>query len=206
MLARKPDLLTAEEYLAREAASAERHEYYNGALLAMTGGSRRHNQIAGNAYLHLRQHLRGKPCQVGMADLKLWVAKANTYFYPDVLVVCGDHVGAADASQSVSEARLVIEVLSPTTEVYDRREKFMAYKKLASLQEYALVAQDCQHVDLFRRQGDVGWLCVTVAQAEEGEPEAVVEFASVGLKLRLAELYESTDAGLQGPPAVAGLG
>jgi Uma2 family endonuclease len=200
VLPAKPALLTPDAYLAQEAASPERHEYYDGALVAMTGGSRRHNQISGNAYLHLRQHLRGKPCQVGMADLKLRVARANTYFYPDVLVACGDEVGTADAAQSISDARLVIEVLSPTTEVYDRREKFFAYKKLASLQEYALVAQDCQRVELFRRHGEVGWLCVVVEHAEDGEPSATVEFTSVGLTLPLLDLYEGTDALVHAPP------
>ena len=109
-------------------------------------------------------------------------------------------MGAADAAQSISDARLVIEVLSPTTEVYDRREKFFAYKKLASLQEYALVAQDCQRVELFRRHGEVGWLCVVVEHADDGEPAATVEFTSVGLTLPLLDLYEGTDALVHAPP------
>lgn len=200
MLPPMPTLLTPEAYLAQEATSPERHEYYDGALVAMTGGSRRHNRISLNVASRLVQHLRGKPCQVGMADLKLQIARANAYFYPDVLVACGDEVGAADASQSIRDARLVIEVLSPTTEVYDRREKFFAYKKLASLQEYALVAQDCQRVELFRRHGEVGWLCVVVEHAEDGEPAATVEFTSVGLTLPLLDLYEGTDALLHAPP------
>jgi Uma2 family endonuclease len=203
MLALKPALLTPEQYLAQEAASPERCEYYDGALVAMTGGSRRHNRISLNAASRLVQHLRGKPCQVGMADLKLSIARANSYVYPDVVVACSDQAHPADAAQSISEAQLVIEVLSPSTEMYDRREKFFTYKKLASLQEYALVSQDCQRVELFRRQGEVGWLCLVAEHSEEGEPCATVEFASVGLTLPLLELYEGTDALLHAPPFVS---
>lgn len=179
--------LSETDYLAFEESSQTRYEYIAGEVYAMAGGSQRHNKIAGNAYIALTLALKGKPCQVFMSDVKLNVAKDRAYYYPDVMVSCAEHATAANESAIVTDPVLVIEVLSPSTEAIDRREKLHAYRHLPSLKEYALISQDMQQVEVYRRQGDVGWLYITY------EPGDTVEFASVGVTLPMTELYAGTD-------------
>ena len=180
--------LSEAEYLAFEETSPFRHEYVGGEAYAMSGGTLRHNRISLNAASLLLARLAGKPCQVFMSDVKLRVARDSAYYYPDVMVTCSQQATAANESQVVSDPVLVVEVLSPTTEATDRREKLHAYRHLPSLQEYALVSQDTQQVEVYRRQGDINWLYITY------EPGDTVEFASVGVTLPISELYEGTDA------------
>ena len=182
--------LTPEQYLALEAQSPLKHEYVAGDIYAMTGGSQRHNVITGNVYLALRQHLRGRPCQVFVGDVKLRVGRANAYYYPDVMVACRANLeeAIAGAGQVLEDPVLVIEVLSPGTESTDRREKLAAYRQLPSLQEYVLLSQERHQAEIYRRQGEVGWLYVSY------EPGDSVEFASVGLTVALAAFYDGTDA------------
>ncbi len=191
MLAQQRPLPTPGEYLRTEENSAIRHEYVGGCIHTMAGNSLRHNRIAGNLAAKLLGHLRGKPCQVSIADVKLHVAKADAYYYPDVMVNCGGDL--ADATQAVSDATLVVEVLSPSTELTDRREKFNAYRRLPSLQEYVLIAQEYRQIEVLRRQGDVGWLCLTY------EVSGPFELASVGLECALEDVYEGTDTPEQLP-------
>jgi Uma2 family endonuclease len=180
-------VLTREAYLVMEAAARQRHEYVAGAVYAMAGGSQRHNRIALNLAARLLVHLAGRPCQVYMSDVKLFVAAAEAYYYPDVMVVCGEAQATAGTALVVDAPVLVVEVLSEATESIDRREKLAAYRRLPSLQEYALVSQDRLEVELYRREGDIGWLYLCY------EPGDVVQFASVGVDLPLAELYAGTD-------------
>jgi Uma2 family endonuclease len=179
--------LTEAEYLAFEEAAPIRHEFVAGEAYAMSGGTLRHNRIATNTLVALMSHLKGKPCQTFMSDVKLHVARDSAYYYPDLMVTCAGQATAANESLMVSTPTLVIEVLSPSTEAIDRREKLHAYRHLPSLHEYALISQDMQQVEIYRRQGDVGWLYITY------EPGDTVEFASVGVALAIAELYAGTD-------------
>lgn len=147
----------------------------------MVGSSAAHNKIAGNLYIALVQGLKKKPCEVFMSDMKLHVGKADAFFYPDVMVTCA----RGEQSRSwVSEAELVIEVLSPGTERFDRDQKLFAYRKLPSLREYVLVSQDKRRVEVFRRGTDVGWLHVVF------EGDQVAKLESVGLKVPLRLIYE----------------
>lgn len=116
-----------------------------------------------------------------MSEVKLNVAKDSAYYYPDVMATRAEQTVAANESQRVTDPVLVIEVLSPGTEAIDRREKLHAYRHLPSLQEYALISQDMQQVEIYRRQGDDGWLYITY------EPGDTVEFASVGVTLPIAD-------------------
>lgn len=175
------------EYLAFEEASPIRHEYVGGEAYAMSGGTLRHNRIALNTASLLLARLMGKPCQVFMSDVKLHVARDSAYYYPDVMVTCAEQASAANESHVVNDPVLVIEVISPSTEGTDRREKLAAYRHLPSLQEYALISQDTQQVEVYRRQGDINWLYITY------EPGDTVEFAGVRVALLLADLYTGTD-------------
>jgi Uma2 family endonuclease len=180
-------LLSEAEYLAAEEQSPIRHEYMAGEVYAIAGGSLRHNRIAGNTYVALSLGLRGTPCQAFVSDVKLHVAHDNAYYYPDVMAACNEASPLVGEEQIVASPLLVIEVLSPSTETIDRREKLAAYRRLPSVMEYVLISQDRQQVEIYRRQGDIGWLYLSF---EAGES---VEFASVALSLPIDELYAGTD-------------
>lgn len=172
------------DYLAYEAQSPVRHEYIAGEIFAMTGASIRHNVIAGNLFAELRTHLKGTPCRALIEGVKLRLRKEQSYFYPDVMVTCEDRLQELDSQQQIVEAPLVvIEILSPTTEATDRREKLRAYRTLPSLKEYLLVSQEQAQVEIFRRRGDIGWDIITY------EPGDTVEIASLEIKLGMAEIY-----------------
>ncbi len=175
------------DYLAYEAQSPVRHEYIAGEIFAMTGASIRHNVIAGNLFAELRTHLKGTPCRALIEGVKLRLRKEQSYFYPDVMVTCEDRLQELDSQQQIVEAPLVvIEILSPTTEATDRREKLRAYRTLPSLKEYLLVSQEQAQVEIYRRRGDIGWDIITY------EPGDTVEIASLEIKLGMAEInFES---------------
>jgi Uma2 family endonuclease len=172
------------DYLAYEAQSPVRHEYIAGEIFAMTGASIRHNVIAGNLFAELRNHLKGTPCRALIEGVKLRLRKEQSYFYPDVMVTCEDRLQELDSQQQIVEAPLVvIEILSPTTEATDRREKLRAYRTLPSLKEYLLVSQEQAQVEIYRRRGDIGWDIITY------EPGDTVEIASLEIKLDMDEIY-----------------
>lgn len=172
------------DYLAYEAQSPVRHEYIAGEIFAMTGASIRHNVIAGNLFAELRTHLKGTSCRALIEGVKLRLRKEQSYFYPDVMVTCEDRLQELDSQQQIVEAPLVvIEILSPTTEATDRREKLRAYRTLPSLKEYLLVSQEQAQVEIYRRRGDIGWDIITY------EPGDTVEIASLEIKLGMAEIY-----------------
>jgi Uma2 family endonuclease len=185
MLSQEYRPISEEEYLRLEAQSPVRHEYVKGETFAMTGGSLRHNVVAVNLVAALHAHLRNTPCRAFMNDVRVRVAKANAFYYPDLLVSCVRDAQAMDLkSGEVEDAVLIIEVLSQGTEATDRREKLVAYRTLASLCEYALISQDQARVEIHRRRGDIGWDKIEYAGAE------TVEFASVKLAIGMREIYE----------------
>lgn len=174
---------TVEEYLADEERSQERHEYVAGEVYAMVGTTFRHNEIVLNLATALRAALKGRGCRVFASDVKLRVATADAYFYPDVFVNCG---GAAGTTTTASDAPLVIEVLSESTEAYDHGAKMLLYRKLPSLQEYVLVWQDRRVVEVFRR-ADIGWTHLVF------ENDDVVRLESVSASVPVSTIYEDTD-------------
>jgi len=142
-------------YLDNERAESIRHEYVAGEVFAMAGASKRHGTLAGNVAIALRQHLRGQPCGVWMVDMKVRV-KANSdfsaFYYPDVVATCDPSDLNPDAQEDFLEApKLVVEVLSDSTEAVNRREKLLSYRRLPSLQEYVLIDQNKAWVEVFRR-------------------------------------------------------
>lgn len=179
--------LTPQAYLEWEARQTTKHEYVAGDIHAMVGVSLRHNAIALNLAIALRQHLRGQPCLVFFGEVKLRVARANAYYYPDLMVCCGEHRRQADGAVAVDDPTLVVEVLSPGTEATDRREKLGAYRSLATLQDYVLVSQDEARVEIHRRHGDIGWQHILL------EPGDSLTLPSLDFSLSLAALYEGTD-------------
>lgn len=175
--------LTPEEYLAFEEKSQLRHEYINGEIYAMSGGTDDHNTIALNAAIALRSHLRGSDCQVYMVDVKVQLENRN-YYYPDGLVTCD----SADRETSLYKRfpKLIIEVLSPSTEAFDRGDKFVDYQSFESLEEYVLISTKRRRVEVFRRLGKGLWTLQLYRENNE-----VVELKSVELKVLLSALYEN---------------
>lgn len=144
----EPLKISLEEYLQGELESEIRHEFFDGQIYAMAGAGEQHNLIAGNIFSHLRPLTRGTGCRLFIADMKLHIAKLNRFYYPDILLGCAPEDDNIYYKQSPC---LIIEVLSPSTEDIDRREKLHAYQGISSLQEYILVAQDKPKVEVYRR-------------------------------------------------------
>ena len=174
--------VSVAEYLASEKDSPVRHEYVDGQIYAMAGASDRHNRIALNLASRLNDHLDGGPCEVFIADMKVIVDPA-VYYYPDVVVTC-DPPGS-DAYVR-TQPHLIIEVVSPSTERIDRHEKFFAYRRVPSVQEYVLVLQDRMQVEVYRRQSGDEWTREIFAQ-----PAEHVHFASVGCTLSVSDIYRN---------------
>ena len=174
-------VFSAAAYLAWEAAQPDRQEYIDGEVFARAGAEDRHVTVTMNLVFALRQHLAGSPCRTFMSDMRLQVAAANSYFYPDVLVTCS----ALDVASPLvkTEPKLIAEVLSPGTAAYDRGLKFSHYRSLASLQEYVLIDLDSRSTDCFRKRDDGLWVLHPFAR---GEP---VSLASVALELTAAQLF-----------------
>lgn len=177
--AQRSDIVSLAEYLAREARSPLRHEFVDGRVYAMGGASDRHNIIALTLAGDLQDHL-ARPCQVFMADMRLRIASkaAELHYYPDVLVSCAED---DRASHHREKPCLVVEVLSPTTERTDRKEKLDAYRQIASLLEYVILDQDRVHVEIYRRR--TGW------QREFLGAGDAVTLESVGLATTVAAIY-----------------
>jgi Uma2 family endonuclease len=173
--------LTTEDYLAGEVLSPIRHEYVAGEVFAMAGATEEHATIAGNLFALLHAQVRGGPCRVYIADMKLRVEAADAFFYPDVFVTCD----ARDTSESLAKRHpsLICEVLSESTEAYDRGGKFAAYRTLETLSEYLLIDSRSRSVEVFRRQPD-GWLLAPVA------PDGQLELMSLGFRCTVDALYE----------------
>ncbi len=143
------------DYLLAEDTSPLRHEYLGGYVYAMTGDTLRHNCVAGNIYARLLQALAGTPCQVFINGVKLHVPAADSVYYPDVLVCCGS--GPADGAKLLTDAALIVEVLSESTAQTDRREKRAAYQRLHSLRAYWIISQDEQRAEVHLRDAHGAW-------------------------------------------------
>lgn len=169
------------DYLKAEETSQIRHEYLNGQIFAMTGGSREHNLITLNIGTQLRNHLRGKSCQVFVCDMKVRIEKDDVSYYPDVVVTCNPQ----DKEKFfLTKPCLIVEVLSPSTENIDRREKLMAYRKIEDLQEYVIVSQDNVEVEVYQKDGQGNW-----ARQILGKNDAV-HLVSLNFQLTITEFYE----------------
>ena len=176
---------TSAEYLAFERDAETKHEFFAGEIFAMAGASPMHNLIASNLVRELSARLKERPCRVFGSDQRVKVDVTGLYTYPDVTVVCGEMEFDDDQKDSLLNPRVIIEVLSEATESYDRGKKFEHYRRLPSLQEYLLVAQDKMHVERYRRRGDHEWLLW-----ETDDRDGVVSLASIEIDLPMAEIYD----------------
>jgi Uma2 family endonuclease len=179
-------LMSPEEYLAFELAAETKHEYHDGRVYAMAGASPRHNRIVANLIVHLGVRLRGGGCRIYPSDLRLRVEATGLYTYPDVTVVCG--APAFGPGGTLLNPTLLIEVLSPTTERYDRGRKAEHYRTIESLWEYVLIGQDHHRVERYARTGERQW---TLTEAIG--PEDTIALGAIGCVLSLSDVYEDID-------------
>lgn len=180
---------TMEEYIELDKHSSGRYEYFSGEILDMACASLSHNRITRNIITDLQNKLAGRLCEVLPSDMRIKVPKALPYRYPDVVVVCGDPIiEEIQGLEMLVNPLLIVEVLSPATEAYDRGDKFHAYQSIESFQEYLLVAQDKPYVTQYVRQAAGAWLRSDI----EGV-ESEVNLASLGFVILLGEIYHSVD-------------
>jgi Uma2 family endonuclease len=183
MAAIREQTLTVEQYLELERTSEIKHEYLDGYIHAMAGASANHNLIAATVTGLFYMQLRGRPCGIYTSDQR--VKAGAIYAYPDISVVCGTPEFTGDTPDTLANPILIVEVLSPSTETYDRGTKFQHYRELDSLQEYLLIAQNSHRVEHYSRQQDDSWVLKDVVGID-----AALELASIGCTLSLADVYE----------------
>jgi Uma2 family endonuclease len=177
--------LKPEEYLEIERKAEFKSEYFNGEMFAMSGCSRRHDRIAVQLTLLLAQHLRGSTCEPFTANMRVLATPSGLYTYPDLSVACDEPQFADGHVDTLTNPTLLIEILSPSTEDYDRGKKAKLYRAIPSLQELLFIAQDSYEVELFRREADGSWRLL-----EAKGQDSKITLTSIGYTLTLRELYE----------------
>lgn len=186
--------ITFDDWLRGERAALEgRSEYVAGEVFAMAGGSEEHNLIVTNVVGELRAQLKRQPCRVYPSDMKVRITSAEVGAYPDVMVICGDRAFYDDRRDVVTNPQLIVEVLSESTEAYDRGQKFAHYRALESLEAYLLIAQNRVCIDRYLRQDDGSWNLRSYAHLND-----VVELPTIHAHLELREVYDKLDLAYQG--------
>ncbi len=175
--------LTLDQYIELEANSDIKHEYRNGEIYAMAGTTDSHNTIAGNLYALIRNHLRGSDCRLYFADIQARLEECNCFYYPDLMVTCDSR--DTETSTYKRYPKLIVEILSDSTEAFDRGDKFIDYQTLDSLQEYVLVSTKQQRVDCYRRSEQGRWFFQFFAPTQN-----TFNLASIDLEVSFAALYE----------------
>lgn len=179
---------TPLQYLAIERAARQKSEYLNGEVFAMGGAGERHNLIAGNVFASLHSQMRGKPCKVYSSDMRVRVSATGLYTYPDVVALCGEASFDDEQQDTLLNPIIIIEVLSKSTEGYDRGEKFAHYRRLESLREYVLISQDESRVEHYMRQSDNQWLMSEVTQLQQS-----LNLPSIHCSLRITDVYDKVE-------------
>lgn len=178
-------LISPQEYLEGESLAENKHEYIDGEVYAMAGAGDAHVKVAGNAFALLKSHLRGSGCSTYISDMKVRIGEDDAFFYPDVMVCCDPSDQLSEQNYIKKLPKLIIEVLSPSTEANDRGRKFILYRNIASLEEYILINPKEYFVERYCRQADNQWLFTSYKGAE-----AKIQFSSIDFSCILVDLYE----------------
>ena len=181
-------VLTREEYLEMEVQSEFRSEFYEGQIFAMTGGSPRHSQICVNVIRRVAEAIDHRDCRCFESNMKLEIVQARAFFYPDVMVVCGDIELARDTTDAILNPILIVEVLSPSTESFDRGKKFEYYRMVPSLREYILISQETPMVESYFKEDESHWMYTVAKGLDQSIP-----VRSLDLKITLEYLYLKVD-------------
>jgi len=180
--------LTPEEYLEIERKAEFKSEYRQGQMVAMAGAREAHNLIVAHIIAQLDQQFRSRPCRVYPSDMRVYISRVGVYTYPDVVAVCGDREFLDGQLDTLLNPNLIVEVLSPSTEAYDRIRKFESYRSIESLRVYLMVSSDRVHAELFTREADGRW-----SMREVNGLADTLEVASVGCTLRVSDLYDKVE-------------
>jgi Uma2 family endonuclease len=181
-------IYTPAEYLELEEKAEFRSEYRDGEIVPMAGGTTNHNQISGNVYANLKFSLKGQDYRVYISDVRLWIPPNRQYTYPDVMLIQGEPTYLENTTSTVTNPRLIVEVLSKSTGNYDRSEKFDYYRSIPTLQEYILIDQSRYHVIQYVKTSPTQWLLTDYNQAE-----GIVKLGSVDLDLSLNDIYDQVN-------------
>ncbi len=179
----KQDYITPEEYLKLEQESDVKHEYIDGYAYAMAGANDAHVTVSGNLFALLRNHVRGSGCRVYISDMKARIEKSNRYYYPDVMVTC-DERDKENATEKKFPC-LIVEVLSDSTEAFDRGDKFADYQQLETLQEYVLINVKRQRVECFRRNSEGLWVLQSYTSQNKS-----FQLQSINFEGEMSAIYE----------------
>ena len=181
--------ISPEEYLAAERESLEKHEYFGGKIFQMAGASDEHNTISGNAFASLHFQLKKRPCKSYQSDMRVHIPKTGLFTYPDIAVVCGKPVFLPDGQlDTLTNPILIIEVLSASTEGYDKGVKFDNYRSLESLREYVLISQDAKRIICYTKQSNESWVLMDFI----GD-KTEIELSSIECTLTMDDIYDKVD-------------
>jgi len=183
-------MVTAEDYLRQERLAETRSEFVNGEVIAMAGGTLIHDEIASNILGSLKQQLKGRPCKIFSGNVKVRIDKANVFHYPDVSGLCGSVLHHDKVRDAYCNPSVILEILSPSTETYDRGEKFRHYRLLESLFDYVLVSQERVQVEVLTRGSEGLWSSVLYNERSDRFTLRTLDCA-----LTLAEIYEAVEFG-----------
>jgi Uma2 family endonuclease len=188
-LARKPERrYSPEAYLKLEEGAESKSEFLDGVIYAMTGGSLNHNRIAGGFYAALRAGLQGRTCEAFGSDLRLWIPAHNMFTYPDAMVICGSPEFLPKRNDTVVNPRLILEVLSKSTQDYDRGRKFEFYRSIPALCDYVLANQDRIYVEYYHKLADGRWLLTEIDRADD-----TLHLEGIELTVSIQSIYATVD-------------
>lgn len=181
--------MTEEEYLALERTSHERHEYADGEIFAMAGGTLEHSKIAANIIRRIGEALSDSRCSVQTSDMRIYVPASGRYVYPDASVLCGRPEFKDDKRDTLLNPRVIVEVLSASSEAYDRGDKFVQYRSIGSLLHYVIAAHNTARIEVFTRQDDSSWVLRTYGPGERAA------LPGIGVLLDVSEVYANVFEG-----------
>lgn len=183
----QPRWISTEEYLQQEETATDRHEYFKGEIFMMAGGTHNHEVICGNMFAALHQHARRKGCTAYGSNMKILVKANSLYTYPDAMLVCGQIEFAAERKDIVTNPLVIVEVLSASTQSYDRGDKFALYRGIPAFAHYLLIHQDTPHIE-YHQKTNRGWLLTELTGLD-----ALLTLPGLAFQLPLAELYLGVD-------------
>jgi Uma2 family endonuclease len=179
---------TPEEYLALEETAEYKSEYHDGEIIPITGGTTNHNRITLNVCRKFPYTIKGQPYEIFSADVRLWIPATRRYVYPDVMVIEGKPIYQGKKATTVTNPTIIFEVLSKSTEAYDKTDKFRFYRSIPTFQEYILIDQNVYHLEHYSKTGEKQWKFT-----EYDSEEDVISLASVEFQFTLSELYDRVD-------------
>ena len=184
MDAHKLTNVTIEEYLEIERETQTKYEYHNGSIYALAGGTLNHTKICGNIFYELKDKLKNTSCGALSGEAKIYIKSQNKFVYPDTIAVCGEIKTSKKENNSITNPKVIVEVLSKSTASYDRGDKFHMYRQIESLEEYVLIEQEKPIVEIYKRKGDL-WQ-ITRVEGLENE----IHLTALDLKIQLQEIYD----------------